>query len=572
MSWAFDAWAAEPFAEVPAGPGAPDAPPGAFDPRFGGALVWIAEIEAALAGGTLAQAGPAHADDAHAADFPVFSPAGGAETIRVSDRGWRSRDADLGGAQPYPPLLIEGPDIDRRVALAPGSSDSYAWGSMRLGTPGQLPGASLTGRDTALRRVRIRAGQIGWEQRRGISIDPSAAQLIEVFLGLAQTWQPRDSGADVPLRDPTAWLEAAIGTRRFLGTGGAEGPAELAGVPFPIVRGGTVSVPVRSIPTTLVNAAMRIYRWTDGPGTLVEVYEDGAPVYTNAGAVADVFTSSPAAGSFVFDATGQFRLGSDPAGAVTVDGAGGSGPLLASVLRDLLLTTLALPPGLLDEGSIIATAAASPFQGGWAWTGEETARQAIQPLLAGLGARLVASRSGGLRLLPLRALAADARPLARFDPSTAISATPVPLSAPLMPPAAAWPIGYARTHATTTTPKPTVSAAERERLAKPYRLAAWSDAANLSRYAQASRPDTVETALLAQVDAQALAASIGALWGVPRQLWQVTAPAASVLLRDLGDVVALQWPADGLRAGAVGQIVGDSLRASDSAASMLILV
>ena len=99
-------------------------------------------------------------------------------------------------------------------------------------------------------------------------------------------------------------------------------------------------------------------------------------------------------------------------------------------------------------------------------------------------------------------------------------------------------MGYARTHSTTTTPKPTVRATERERLAKPYRTAVWSDATNLTRYAQASRPDMVATALL----------------------------------REIGDVVTLQWPADGLRTGALGQVVGDSLRAGDPTASLLVLV
>jgi len=61
----------------------------------------------------------------------------------------------------------------------------------------------------------------------------------------------------------------------------------------------------------------------------------------------------------------------------------------------------------------------------------------------------------------------------------------VPMGGPLTPPAAFWSVGYARTHSTTTTPKPTVRATERERLAKPYRTAVWSDATNLTRYAQA---------------------------------------------------------------------------------------
>lgn len=551
------AWAEEITLPIPALPGVPVNSPDVFDPRFGGALLWAAEIEAAIDGGTVPVAGPAWGEDPFGAEPADFVPAGGSETIRVSDLGWR-------GSLPYPPLLADGPNIERRVALAPSANDTYAWGTMRLASPGVIPGTSLVGRDTAMRRVRIRAGLRGYDATRGYTTDPTEAGMIDAFTGLAGTWQAREDGADLPLRDPTAWLDTTIGARKFLGTGGAEGPSSLAGMSFPMVRGGSAGAPIRNCPVTLVNAASRIYRWSDGGGTLSQVYEDGAAVYTNSGQVADVFATSPSAGCFVWDDTDQFRLGSDPVGEVTVDGYSGSSALLANVLRDLLNVTLGLPGGMLDLGSVIGAAATVSYAGGWAWTGNETGREAVRPLLAGLNARLVASRSGGLRLWPLRAQSPSARPVAVFDDSTAVSIVPVSLEG-LMPPAAAWSVGYGRTHITTATPKATVSVAERERLAQPWRMARWADAANLTRYAQPSRPDMVETALTAALDAQGLANAIGALWGVPRTLWQVTAPASSVLLRDIGDVVQM-------RGGAVGQVVGDSIRAGGSTASLLVLV
>ena len=178
----------------------------------------------------------------------------------------------------------------------------------------------------------------------------------------------------------------------------------------------------------------------------------------------------------------------------------------------------------------------------------------------------------GCELWPLRALPASTTPLATYDASSAVEVTPIPLDAPLMPPASVWTVDYQRTHALSSTLKPTVTAAERERRLQPWRSAAWPDAANLSRYAQPSRPALVETALLQAADAQALANALGALLGVPRSLWQVTLPAGTALLRDLGDVVRLTWPADGLRASALGQVVGESLRASEGTASLLVLV
>lgn len=229
-----------------------------------------------------------------------LSPRRRCRYVRVSDLGWR-------GAQPYPPLLLGGPDIERRVALAPGQNDTYAWGSLRLAPLDLVPGITLAGRDTALRRVRIRTGMQGWDSTRGLATDPPAANMIDAFLGLALTWRARDDGAEIPLRDPGAWLEAPIGRRKFLGTGGAEGPADLAGKPWPLVRGGNVSAPVRNCPM-LVDAATRLYRWSDH-GRVVQVYEDGAPVYTNAGLVADcAATGSPGAGAFCHDGLGQIRL------------------------------------------------------------------------------------------------------------------------------------------------------------------------------------------------------------------------------------------------------------------------
>ncbi|UPY37224.1 hypothetical protein [Sediminicoccus sp. KRV36] len=527
----------------------------------------IADIEAALNGGTLPIGGEPWADRPWAEPPPAAAPAGGVDTIRVSDLGWR-------GTQPYAPLLAEGPSIERRVALAPGASDSVAWGFLRLASPGLIPGTSLAGRDTAMRRVRVRAGMRGFDAARGYPTDPPASALVDVFSGLAMSWQPRDDGAVIPLRDPGAWLAAPIGVRKFLGTGGAEGPADLAGTPWPIVRGGSASVPVRSVPVMLVNAAARVYRWTD-TGIPTQLYEDGAPVYTGIGQVADAFAASPGVGNWSWDATGQIRIGSDPQGAVTMDGYGGA-TLAATVLRDLIVTGLGLPALLFDEDSAINTAAAVPYVGGWAWSGKESARDAIQPLLAALGARLVASRSGGLRPWPLRAIPATARAVAVFDTATAISVSPVSLDAPLAPPAAEWNVGYGRTHSMTANPKASVLPAERERLAQAWRTARWADPANLTRYVQAGRPDLVETALLGALDAQGLANALGALWGVPRGLWQVRVPTAAALVREIGDVVQIRWPADGLGVGlgggALGQVVGDSLRGGEPTASLLVLV
>ena len=58
-------------------------------------------------------------------------------------------------------------------------------------------------------------------------------------------------------------------------------------------------------------------------------------------------------------------------------------------------------------------------------------------------------------------------------------------------------------------------------LAREWREAVWSDAAVKAAYGAAARDLVIETALVEAVDAQALASSLGALFGVPRRSWRV---------------------------------------------------
>lgn len=559
-------WGADPWGAAPAAPTAAIVALAAA--AASGALVWVAEIEAARNGGTAPTGGTSWGGGPWGAPQDDFAPGGGIETLRVSDLGWRSRDGDPGGVQPYPPYLLDGPDVERRVALAPGSADTMAWGSLRLARE-----VSLVGTDTALRRVRIRVGRRSEDPARGYATDPLAAALVEAFGGVALTWLGDVDGAIVPLRDPAAWLDAPLTARRFLGTGGAEGPADLAGTAFPVVRGGTPAAPVRSVPCILVDATKRIYRWTDGPGTLLAPLQAGAAVFTNAGDVADPQASgSPGAGSYYSsNATGQFRLGSDPVGQITADGYGGGGVSAAAIVGTIL-SGLGIPAGLVDATSIALADAAAPWISGFAWAGDTTARAALAPLLAGINGRLVASRGGALRLLLLRAPSAALRPVTTYDASRAVNVTAVPLGAPLTPPAAAWSVGWGRTHTVNQSPGATVTnPAERERLAREWRTASWSDPANAIRYAQPGRPPLVETALLDATGAASLAAVLGALWGVPRALWRVEGAPEDLMAHDLGDAVGLLWNADGLRDGVVGVQVGDGLRAADATGAALVL-
>lgn len=66
-----------------------------------------------------------------AADAP-----GGTNTLRASDSGYRTREADAGGLQVYPALLDSAFQIDRRLNLDPAvPAGSAAWGMLNLANP-----------------------------------------------------------------------------------------------------------------------------------------------------------------------------------------------------------------------------------------------------------------------------------------------------------------------------------------------------------------------------------------------------------------------------------------------------
>lgn len=79
--------------------------------------------------------------------------------------------------------------------------------------------------------------------------------------------------------------------------------------------------------------------------------------------------------------------------------------------------------------------------------------------------------------------------------------------------------------------------------------------------------------LLNATGAQALADVLRDLWCVQagRRVYDVTLPLSLVLARDLGDWVRLTYPLPGLRAGALGQIVGETIRWEEGRATLSIL-
>ena len=113
-------------------------------------------------------------------------------------------------------------------------------------------------------------------------------------------------------------LDSLLQENLYLGTGGLEGAASIAGTPKPILIGQA-----RQFLPVLVDGVNRIYQVHDGSFEALDAVEDSALPLVFGVDVADITLANPAPGKFDTSlATGFFKLGQDPSGILTCDGKG----------------------------------------------------------------------------------------------------------------------------------------------------------------------------------------------------------------------------------------------------------
>lgn len=504
------------------------------------------------------------------------------DIVRASDLGYRTAARDPGGPRVYPPVLDTAFELDAEMPLAPSEGGAgFGWGSIRLANADRRFDAVAAAQNSDGRPVRILAGRKRLDPARGIYTDPDSAQLAPVAALVAAPWLLDDQALTVPLRDATYFLEGAIRGPLYAGTGGLEGTSALAGQPKPRVRGGTAAAPVQNVSPVLVDPAALIYQYTDGPGSVVTLYEgaDGSNIPYD-GDVPNIYAgTAPAAGRYrTCNAKGVLQLGGKPVRQITLDCTGafpGAGAVsaLPMLAYHLMAEDLGVPGAALDLGAFQGAAAAYPYPAGLVLQDGADGAALLGTLLGGMGAKLIPSPAGRLRPFVLRAIPVGARPAATLGPAEVVSLTPSALPAALSPPTYRWRVGYRHSWTVQTSDlSPSSTAARRQQIAQSDALATWIDASLLAAWRRPNDPAPLTGALLAAADAQAVANGLGALWGVRRRLYRAVVPLPVGLPRALGDVVTLAWPMDDLGPGRLGQIVGVSLRSYDSTVTLTVLV
>jgi hypothetical protein len=498
-------------------------------------------------------------------------------TLRVSDGGYRTAPADAGGVVSYPPLIEEAFAFDRAVNLDLMQSNVGAsWGSVQISNADRSFDTIVTSQNNDGRPVRILRGAKSIDTSRGLLLDPSYTTLSTVFAGVSTAWSLTETSLVVPLRDASYWFEQPIQTNLYQGTGGYEGPATLINTTKPKTRGT-----VFNVSPVLVDAANLIYQYTDGPGTVIALYEGGYPNRTSQGDTTNLYAGSTTSGLYRTDnSRGLFQLGNTPTGQITVDCSGafvaaGMPGSAADIARYLLAEDLAVPTGYIDPYSFGQAAHNYPYPAGVHFASGETVDgiAAVDRALSGFGGMLFPGRDGALHCLVLTAPAIGATPAAIYTTANAVSVVPTALPASLWPPPYRIRVGYQHNYTVQTSGLlGATTATQKQFLAQADRYAGTISGTIQTSYARPNDHEPIGGCLINYVDALAVSQYLMALWGTRRRLYAVEVPVDIGIARELGDVVRLVWPMDDLGGGKLGTIVGDSFRSADPTMTLRVLV
>lgn len=372
----------------------------------------------------------------------------------------------------------------------------------------------------------------------------------------------------VKVRDRLLDIAKPIQQTRYAGNNalpaGLEGVADdLKGKPKPRVFGR-----VWNVAPPCVNTTRRIYQIHSGSAlqSLGEVYDRGVPLTTGAvyASQADMEANVPAAGQYRLwnDATaGAFiRLGSSPAGLVTVDAIQGAATANRTVgqLFSAILTFAGISGSDISSSDITALDALAPYECGVyaSHTQDVTALQLLDDLCASAGAWYAADALGVFRIgrisVPTSGsvgtlTTTDILRIERvnsMDPGVGVPAWKVK-------------VGYRRIYEVQNDLANTVTDARKSYFQNEYRRVEASDSSVLTANLLSPEMEFM-TVLSSETDANTEASRLLTLYKTRRDMYRVTVrvDAALAAVLDLGKVVTLQLPRFGMAAGKLFLIIG----------------
>jgi len=498
-----------------------------------------------------------------------------ASTLTYSDAGYRTAGTPVTA---YPPWMQEAFELDARCPIDPGQvAATWGWGSVRLvNVDGYFDTAAVEWNADG-REVTIRYGEKTWDDDRGIWLDPDFGDLTTIFSGFAMPWLLSEFELEVPLRDPSYWLQKTLQTRTYAGTGSYEGDTELAGINKPYARGTCYNVPL-----TLIDRTNNIWQYNDGPGTVNALYEGGATTITFQADTSDLYSGSTTAGQYRTDnSRGLVQLGSTPASGleITADVAGdfstaGFVTMAANIARYILTEDMAIPSTNIDTASFTDAATDYPYPGGiFIPPGESMdGVTAVSRLLGSMGAKLVPAPDGQLQCFVLRKIPADATPDAYFDEATIIDLVPRAVPDVVFPPPKRIRVAYRHNYTVMKTGvSSSATAARRQYIGQPELMAEWYSGTVAANWRNANDPPPFGGMLTAKANADQVAIDIGELFENGIRSYDVTVPIWLGMNLTFGDYIQITYPFADLDAGKIVQVVGRGIRSADMHMTLTVI-
>lgn len=448
---------------------------------------------------------------------------GGVETTRyLSNRNYTTAAADTPASTAYTACIAGG--VSTTESLNLDGSPSMSWGDIEINNADGSRDGWLD--DVwANRAVNVYVGDPTWPR----------ADFRLVFSGVVDDIASRErSTLNLKLRDKLERLNAPL-SETTLG-GSTDNKDRL----LPLVFGEA-----HNVEPLLVNPATLLYQYGTGAAErLIEVRDNGAPITT--------YTSNLAAS--------QFTLTAAPVGQITADVQGVKpsgtyrndvGRLVQYIVQNYGPSATRFSSGDLDATQLAAFVAACPQAVGRYCSARENVLALCQELAASVGAQVVVSSTGLLRLIQI-ALPATGTP-------TAVSAQDMDarsLTVAERPPVKATArLGYALNATPQASGLATgLPASSASALAQEWLTVTSTDATTATTYKLDTQPPKADTLLIDATEATTEADRRRDLWKTPRTIYSATYR-AHLMLVELGDTWTLTHARFGLSGGKTGLVV-----------------
>lgn len=446
---------------------------------------------------------------------------GAAEVTRyMATRPYVSTPTDTPANTAYDDIIVSIPTFTRRMSEAFTGATTQSWGDIEILNEGGALDAWLDD---------------GWDGR-SLSLyigDPSwpKSDFCPILAGVAADISAKDAKTlAIKARDKTYAVNVPIQTNLIGGT------TVNAGKPVPLLFGECYN-----ITPLLIDAATHKYQYHDGAAQgVTTAYDNG---------VAVAFTDTPA--------SGFFTLAAAPAGQITCDakGAKPGGTYLtkvADIVNYIVTTRSTLSSGDIDAANFTAMNATAAQTVGLYIDARENIINALDDLATSVGGWWGFSRAGLLQLGVLIVPAGTPALTLGVDDIAERGVSVKRRDLPL----AQYTLGWKRCWTVQTSGLAgAVTEATKAVLGDDYQSITKTNAAVLTKYRLADKPDRVGSLLVVQAEADAEAQRRVDLRNVVRKVFALDAFSAPMKV-DLGQVGQLTHPRFGFAAGKLFVVVG----------------